>query len=589
MSDPSSSHASTAQISWEYLGMPQKKPYVRVVGYPRVSDDSIKIDSGTLESQAKAIRLYCDKQGFTLLDTLPEAMTAYMKPFRERPQFMKVMDMARKGLIDAVVVTEFSRLSRRQGEQAVIVELLRGYHVKVYSCTENFDESALGQFMRAAAAFSAESEREKVVYRTQRGMQDRVESGHLAGRGFAAYGYNYAHTEKYMNSRYVINEEEAKWVRWMYEKATQGWSIRQIARGLTDLGVPTKTQRKPFWHYGTVRQILSDPMYCGKGSAFRYKKNEKNGLSVKVAQIGNVQLSQDVIPAIVSEEVYEQTQVLLPINKQLSFRNAKHPKDQLMRTLVRCSICGHTMHAKHHVKKGRLCRVEYFCQRAAGGTDPTYNHYVTITTRTVDELAWAKAVEFIKCPELIRARIEQLTYQEEEVIDTERVIEMLEDVRKRYRRLFDLAEETTDDDTYAELKTRLLALEKEKHELEQMLKEKDAEEEECVAIAKEIERFERWANEVRPLLADPEYQPTFEEKRAAILVLGIRAVVCPATDEIMNEARVQIEVSPPLIIKALREGESCGVGLTMAESCERLPAPMTMEPAGSEYSPMRRS
>ncbi len=568
--------------------MPQKKPYVRVVGYPRVSDDSIKIDSGTLESQAKAIRLYCDKQGFTLLDMLPEAMTAYMKPFRERPQFMKIMDMARKGLIDAIVVTEFSRLSRRQGEQAVIVELLKGYHVKVYSCTENFDESALGQFMRAAAAFSAESEREKVVYRTQRGMQDRVESGHLTGRGFAAYGYSFAHNEKYHNACYVINEAEAKWVRWMFEKASQGMSARNIARELSNMRVPTRTGRKPYWHYGTVRAILLDPQYTGKASAFRYKEHEK-GYSVKVSQVGKIVLPPNIVPAIISEEVFEQVQAIMPINKQSSFRNSKHPKDQLMRTLVRCAICGHTMHAKYHFKKGRVSRIEYFCQQSKGGLDKTYNHYVTIATHTVDDLCWAKAVEFIKCPELIRARIDQLTYQAEEVIDTERVVEMLEDVRRRYRRLFDLAEETTDDDTYAELKTRLVALEKEKHELEQMLREADAEEEENIAIAKEIERFEKWANEVRPLLGDPGYSPTFEEKRAAILVLGIRAVVCPATDELLAEARVRVEVSPPLIIKALVESESCERGFTIAESCVRLPAPITIEPLGRVYSPIRRS
>jgi len=37
---------------------------------------------------------------------------------------MQVMDLARKKQISAVVVTEYARLSRRQGEQAVIVELL---------------------------------------------------------------------------------------------------------------------------------------------------------------------------------------------------------------------------------------------------------------------------------------------------------------------------------------------------------------------------------------------------------------------------------------------------------------------------------
>ena len=31
------------------------------------------------------------------------------------------------------------------------------------------------------------------------------------------------------------------------------------------------------------------------------------------------------------------------------------------------------------------------------------------------------------------------------------------------------------------------------------------------------------------------------------------------------------------------------IGLTIALSCARLPAPITIEPAGSSYSPIRRS
>ena len=147
-----------------------RKKRIRSAGYPRVSDESLH-DSKTLESQEKEIRRYIERQGYELEEShlYPEAMTAYMKPFKDRPQFMKMLDAARRKEFDVLVITEYSRLSRRQVEQAVIIDMLEKYGVKVESVTEKFDDSALGHFMRNVYAFESESEREKIHYRTARG------------------------------------------------------------------------------------------------------------------------------------------------------------------------------------------------------------------------------------------------------------------------------------------------------------------------------------------------------------------------------------------------------------------------------------
>src|SRR5437016_5558185 len=119
---------STLPASWEYLNMKRKR--VRMAGYPRVSDESL-YDSKTLESQEKEIRRYGERMGYELTEDhlYPEAMTAYMKPFKDRPQFMKMLEAARRKEFDVLVVAEYSRLSRRQVEQAVIIDMLEKYGV----------------------------------------------------------------------------------------------------------------------------------------------------------------------------------------------------------------------------------------------------------------------------------------------------------------------------------------------------------------------------------------------------------------------------------------------------------------------------
>src|SRR5207248_6404652 len=109
----------------------------------------------------------------------------------ERQQLRERLDAARRHEFDVVVVTEFSRLSRRQIEQAVIIDLLDHAGVKIESLTENFDDSAIGNFMKSVYAFLAEVEREKIVERTTRGRIDRIESGNLPGGGPRRYGYTF--------------------------------------------------------------------------------------------------------------------------------------------------------------------------------------------------------------------------------------------------------------------------------------------------------------------------------------------------------------------------------------------------------------
>jgi hypothetical protein len=80
-----------------------------------------------------------------------------------------------------------------------------------------------------------------------------------------------------------------------------------------------------------------------------------------------------------------------------------------------------------------------------------------------------------------------------------------------------------------------------------MLSDQESEEEEREKIEKEIQKFEEWAEKVRPLLTDPAYIPTYEEKRLAIRILGITACVYPSKGE--YPFRYKIEAMPPAIRK----------------------------------------
>lgn len=60
----------------------------------------------------------------------------------------------------------------------------------------------------------------------------------------------------------VINESEARIIRFIYDAYLQGWPMEQIRDFLNDLGVKTKTGSTE-WNVGSVHYILTNERYCG--------------------------------------------------------------------------------------------------------------------------------------------------------------------------------------------------------------------------------------------------------------------------------------------------------------------------------------
>src|SRR5216683_1526532 len=102
--------SSTAQFSWEYLHMPKRKE--RMAGYIRESDPSLA-NSTTIESQAKAVRQYSEKEHYIYepQHEYREALSAYMIPYMERPQLLKMLKAAERKEFDVLVVNEVRAIS----------------------------------------------------------------------------------------------------------------------------------------------------------------------------------------------------------------------------------------------------------------------------------------------------------------------------------------------------------------------------------------------------------------------------------------------------------------------------------------------
>lgn len=417
--------------------------------------------------------------------------------------------------------------------------------------------------MRATYAFIAEVEREKTVYRTNRGRRDRAMES-LTGQGQAAYGYLYEDSQKYRKARYILNHiiihvdedgvewSEVKVVRFIFERILAGDSIRQIAFTLTKKGIPTRLH-KPYWSIGVISEIARNRWYTGKNiTVFRYNRNGKT--VTKRDEPSQIHLPDGLVPPIVTVEEFEAVQQRIAQNKQFAMRNNKHQIGILRAGLAVCGICGHNMHVVSYEKpqRGKYYQAPiYACYINNGREELLHKHFVSIKVETLDAKAWKIAKRYIQDPAVVRDHVAQLRKQQEENHQTTQDISASITVIKRKIANLIAVAEAADDDELSEIKGRLVQLRKQKTELETMMIDVEADEEQEQELEYALQKFETWAAQIRPLLEQEEYEPSYDDKRMACIVLGLRAIVSPDTKTCPQ--KVDIDIAPPSVMKIVSQ------------------------------------
>ena len=529
------------------------RKHIIYAAYVRESDPSLEFSS-TIESQKQAIREYCAKNGYELSEDLiyADALSSTKLPYRKRPQVMKALEDAGV-LFHVLLVNEFGRLARKQTEQAVLIELFKDKGVEVISCTEQFEDSPIGNFLRSAYAFQSEIEAIKIAERTYRGKVHRAKLGkRLLGMGRPAYGYQWADETK---SAYVVNHtvfyvdqdgtewSEYKVVVFIFDRLDEGWSLRRVRNYLLEKKVPTRSG-KPVWGRQTIRQIAFNPAYIGKAAAFRWKTVEGKKYRVVREDAETIPLPDGTIPAIVPVEQFERIQRLFLQNKQNASRNSKWPETGLLKCgLALCGVCGGHMVMKHMAPGGYQVHAYECWDVGSNGLRCKVN----LRIDSVDAEAWIMAIEHIRNPQLVIDRIHAVMKERKHLDEAKTIRRSLDEVKRKITNLVKLAEDAVDDDEIEDIKGRISVQQKAKRELEKMLIDVENEDEQRAKVDKAIGDFLCWCEKVRPFIDDPDYIPTYSEMRRALVILGITAKIYPAG----SKDRFVLDLAPPSIMEAL--------------------------------------
>ena len=219
---------------------------------------------------------------------------------------------------------------------------------------------------------------------------------------------------------FEINELEAPIVREIFARyVEQRESIVQIARSLSEQGVPTRTGR-PCWGTSTIWAILRNPAYTGLAAYGRRRvigapakpmrvTRQQGGHSGRSAyeHVGPEHWQRIPVPALITEEQHALAQELLARNSRLSSRNTRQPS--LLQGIFVCRECGHTHYRSSTRSKAGNVHHYYRCSGVDSFRRPEGRVCAARPVRVeeIDEPVWTQVLALLENPKLIKAEIER--------------------------------------------------------------------------------------------------------------------------------------------------------------------------------------
>lgn len=329
--------------------LPSLDKITRVAAYARVSTEKAEALS-SLANQIEHYRhMFAANPNYVLVGVFSDNGISGAKS--ARPEFQKMIEMAKNGEIDLIYTKSISRFSRNLMTTLQIIKELKAIDVGIY-----FEEQRMNtldnksEFTLNLLSVFAETELKSMSGNMRWRIMKDYEEGKLWGGGDYT-GY------KIVNRRYVLDPETAPIVRRIYDMYLSGIGDHKIAKLLELEGVPTTRGGK--WGHATIQMILTNRNYTGDLVLQRtYTKDYKSTRHLNKGQADYFVVENDHEP-IIDKETFLNAQILR--SQKAKMHNTEKPKQKVVRTfsdLLYCGICGH----QFHFKKG-----------------PYHNHYLCAT------------------------------------------------------------------------------------------------------------------------------------------------------------------------------------------------------------------
>lgn len=461
------------------------------------------------------------------IEPIPAYLDDYTGASLERPGLNELRDFIAREAVEAVIVYDLDRLSRKAVYQMLLEEEFAKAGVGVHYVLGQYEDTPEGNLQKQIKAAISEYERAKITERIKRGLKGKAKAGYVVVGARPPYGYQ-VQSEPHKNWL-VVDEDEARVVRLIFQWYVNGdeegkpLSIRAIARKLTALQIPTrgdkvehvkKRHKRCVWQPGVVSKILKRETYAG---VWHYNKNDfSDGQSTRPPD----EWIPVEVPAIIDHSLWEQAQARLEYNKSFAPRNTKWP--YLLQHRLTCLACGCAVTCFTKVRPSGRATSYYRCSAAMGQVtghkcqmphfradqlEPAIWGWVSNLLLHPDQLAEGLRAQQTEAKRASQALQDRLTLVEKHIAEHDRQIEKLLELY--------LSSEDFPKELLREKRARLTKakqdLEKERSSLARHL-------EQIIIPDTRIEEIEEFCGRIREGLKSA----SFEDKRQILELLDVQ-------------------------------------------------------------------
>jgi len=328
--------------------------------YLRVSvDDDNRDESNSIANQRDLLSAYTAADPVLSSGEIMEfADDGWSGTTFERPGVKELLDLARRGGIQCILVKDMSRWGRNYVEVIEHIEQIFPFlGIRFISVTDRYDSTDYkGQTAPLDISFNSLAHD---IYCKE--LSEKVRQSYFAKAkkgeflcGVAPFGYVKSNVEK---NKLLIDEEAAGVVRRIFTMACEGLTTTQIAAVLNGEGVDTPLMYRKrtgrvlrgdhsavgevgFWKNKSVQGIIGDEGYVGfqvTGKTRKPKPGSRNAQCQPRSEWIRVPGAHE---AIISEEVYSRANAGIRHSEPTGAKPTRHV---LFSGKVYCGHCGRTL------------------------------------------------------------------------------------------------------------------------------------------------------------------------------------------------------------------------------------------------------
>lgn len=374
----------------------------RVGIYLRLSKEDEKLgESGSITNQRAILLNYIQEHKWHLeQEYIDDGVSGTTF---DRAGFNRMIQDIENKKINVVLTKDTSRLGRDHIEFGYYVEKYFPEHnVRYIAVCDNIDTFYNTNDMLLFKSAYNDMYVKDISNKIRASLNIKKRNGEFVG-AYAPYGYKKDPNNKH---KLIIDEAAAQVVKRIFQMFVSGISITKIAHILTQekVAIPSiyknmnrglKSSIFGVWNQRTITDILTNPTYMGDLTQGRNKKiNYKSKKRIHTTKEEWI-IKKKACPAIVEESLFQMAEKIYFSNKNRYKNKKKKENDLLLKGLVFCKDCKHTIGFRsvtsYSQRKGKIAKIYgncnyYLKHRAEQACTPHSITYSTLEKMVLEEI-----------------------------------------------------------------------------------------------------------------------------------------------------------------------------------------------------------